>query len=834
MSESDSAQYYLESGRNFYGKGEFRKACDSCKKAIEKAGSDNIIASNAHYVLGQAYYERKEYASAKDSLISAIKINHKYADAYNNLGKVHYRLNDYARAKSSYNIATKINPRSADAYNNLGEVHYKLASLGEVHNKLQKYIEAKGFYEKAIEINSNDADFHKNLGEVYYKLQDYAKAKNSYKMATIINPRDAYAYNKLGEVCYKGEKNYPDAIEAFYKAIDAIDIMHDHADAYNNLGEVYYKRKEYDKAENCFDNAIKEKPDVSDAYHNKSKILYYHKKDYFKASETLKVIIERDKSDLIAYCNIAYILWKQARYKEARKAFETAHKVGEKLFAVKSFSKDEFKKQYTIEKLCRVINEAIIKVHEISLNATINTIDWLNELLQRFNLYTFFPNKGFCKNIAELIDKTKEYQDKNFIDLKKDDQNNIIILNRLLLEKYYPQDTPKSRKYFPSNYFKIYGEILHTIFRKLSEAEEIYKKGRDLHPENTDILIGLFKLYIDKRENDDDKQAFAHFNALDVCRKAKELLENLRRDGEYKTFWQLGLLLMEREEYEKAKDCLQAAIKICNDRPDPHVSLGILYIHTDDLPRAIQYFKDALKLDPDDLTIQSNLAGAYLKRGLVKNAEIEYKKILRITQNHIESQIGLGYVYLSLGDNDIDMYNQAIQHFAEGLELTKSDNVSKKLTNKEIADIYYARGCAYVELSKSDKNKVLLHNALEDFKKCSENDENNHDAIRAVKKIKIRFGQMSIEKSGTRVILALSLLVFVLAQGSNITYTKDYFPIPITFYPILTFGSLIFMIAGFILPYLTKLKFSVIELEKAPIDNIITSSPLEITMPVFK
>ena len=35
------------------------------------------------------------------------------------------------------------------------------------------------------------------------------------------------------------------------------------------------------------------------------------------------------------------------------------------------------------------------------------------------------PNSSFSKNITDLVDKTKDYRNKNFSDLTSDEQNNI-------------------------------------------------------------------------------------------------------------------------------------------------------------------------------------------------------------------------------------------------------------------------------------------------------------------------------------------------------------------------------------------------------------------------
>jgi hypothetical protein len=104
----------------------------------------------------------------------------------------------------------------------------------------------------------------------------------------------------------------------------------------------------------------------------------------------------------------------------------------------------EFEKYYDITNLCTAIKADISP----SLNAPENTIPWLNELLKKPNLYEEFNKKikasGFSQEIDTLIERTKDLRNKRFSELNLDSQIDIVKLNRLLLEHYYPDITPKT------------------------------------------------------------------------------------------------------------------------------------------------------------------------------------------------------------------------------------------------------------------------------------------------------------------------------------------------------------------------------------------------------
>lgn len=109
------------------------------------------------------------------------------------------------------------------------------------------------------------------------------------------------------------------------------------------------------------------------------------------------------------------------------------------------FSADEFVLPLTIAGLCTVINN---DQYNIPLQAPINTLAWLNELLRIPNFYDILlikkPGKGFSAAIMNLVNETSNYRGQNYSDLDNDQQNTIKRLNRFLLEETYPEETPKS------------------------------------------------------------------------------------------------------------------------------------------------------------------------------------------------------------------------------------------------------------------------------------------------------------------------------------------------------------------------------------------------------
>lgn len=123
------------------------------------------------------------------------------------------------------------------------------------------------------------------------------------------------------------------------------------------------------------------------------------------------------------------------------------------------FCEWEFTQSLTVNGLCKAINSAI---SGLSLEATSDTINRLNELLKVPKLYdiTKKADRNFSKDVMGWIDKTKTYRDKDFTILNDDEKCAIKILNRLIIEELFPNETPKSNKHKRYSFFRINDEVM--------------------------------------------------------------------------------------------------------------------------------------------------------------------------------------------------------------------------------------------------------------------------------------------------------------------------------------------------------------------------------------
>lgn len=94
-------------------------------------------------------------------------------------------------------------------------------------------------------------------------------------------------------------------------------------------------------------------------------------------------------------------------------------------------------------------------------------------------------------------------------------------------------------------------------------------------------------------------------------------------------------------DYTKAERCYNEAAKLCPERPEPHVGLGMLYFNMDLVRDARRAFERALALDEKNSDALTGLAGTYVKEREYDDAFDIYIKALKIDPDNLLALLGL-------------------------------------------------------------------------------------------------------------------------------------------------------------------------------------------------
>lgn len=404
-------------------------------------------------------------------------------------------------------------------------------------------------------------------------------------------------------------------------------------------------------------------------------------------------------------------------------------------------------------------------------------------------------------------------------------------------------------------HFLNFGNMLHEIFGEFERAEQMYNETLRLAPYSATARINLLNLYLEKTETACER-VDSYWRAKATYEETTALLsKRLDTADDLESMLMLGELHLAWKDYDQAKEWLEKACQKDEKdggvlgykrTPKPVAGLGVLYARQKKYRKAIACFKEALEIDNDDLSLRSNLAEACLRASQLDEAESEYNRILMVAPQHIESLIGLGELYLALADaGDVDMYDQSVMMFSNALKLAQQKTGSKRLRKKEMATVLYLRAYARVrtfEATKLIRDQRSLFFARDDFRICFKTDPELYHAKRAIEKIDkymtARSPQRLMEKFGPFIVLLFSSIVFVITQLgffldttkiSSLSLFNRANKIDPNHYILLTFGSMLLMIASLYLPQILKLKFVGLELEKSIVDQVATLSTLGIS-----
>ena len=129
-----SAQDWFVIGVDAEAAGRIQDAVRAYEHAVPSGSAE------AHFNLGNCYYELRRYQDAVDQFIAAIARASDYAEAWNNLGIVRGETGDREGAVVALSRALEIVPHYADAHYNLAEALAVVGDLARAREHWRAYL----------------------------------------------------------------------------------------------------------------------------------------------------------------------------------------------------------------------------------------------------------------------------------------------------------------------------------------------------------------------------------------------------------------------------------------------------------------------------------------------------------------------------------------------------------------------------------------------------------------------------------------------------------------------------------------------------------------------
>lgn len=154
--------------------------------------------------------------------------------------------------------------------------------------------------------------------------------------------------------------------------------------------------------------------------------------------------------------------------------------------------------------------------------------------------------------------------------------------------------------------------------------------------------------------------------------------------GHYKK----GVDLYKQGRYEKAIEAFKQAIRLNPDDADVYHVLGLVYAGLGRWQEAIESYKQAIRLNPDDVEAHNNLGMAYFNLGRYQEAIEAFKQVIRLKPDHGNAHNNLGAAY-----NSLSRHQEAIEPLQQAIRL-EPDHINA----------HYNLGVAY--LATGDKTSA--------------------------------------------------------------------------------------------------------------------------------
>ena len=215
---------------------------------------------------------------------------------------------------------------------------------------------------------------------------------------------------------------------------------------------------------------------------------------------------------------------------------------------------------------------------------------------------------------------------------------------------------------------------------KGTEAVALYQAQVDANPDDVATRTTLMEAMV---AAGDDEGAIAQAREI--------LLKDPKNVGAYRS---LSRVYFANGEYEMSQLCADKAKTLAEGDSGIYNNMGVTYLMMDDEAAAIEEFKTARKLDPDNLEANLNLGWVAVNSGDYILAQDCFEKTLQGTPGSIDAKLGLAIAYRGVKE-----YDKAAKLYEEILDADPKNKLgaynASTLHEKYIKD--YKKANKYLE-----------------------------------------------------------------------------------------------------------------------------------------
>ena len=262
-----SAHDYL--GQIAFLAGQYEKALELFRKA---AATDPQL-DGIHYRIAEVLVQTGRPDDAIPELQKDLEATSDAANSHRLLGEAWFQLKQYEKARQSYEAAVRVQPGLPKAYYGLAMTCARLKlteKSKEYHRRFQELTAERQqtvrhflhVYDPLKTTRESTAHTHTNAGRVYHAHEFARRAEQLWRRAAEIDPNNVDCRIRLASLRQR-QGRPSDAIELFSQVIE---VDPNHGAAYALRGNVRLQQEQFDEAEKDFKQVIEVLPERSEGY----------------------------------------------------------------------------------------------------------------------------------------------------------------------------------------------------------------------------------------------------------------------------------------------------------------------------------------------------------------------------------------------------------------------------------------------------------------------------------------------------------------------------------------------------------------------------------------
>lgn len=649
--------------------------------------------------LGKIYFKTGRYDMAKNFLLPFVdNINDQETNKY--LAIIYYKNEEWEKAKEYYEVLRTNNLSDEELDYQYAKV---LRHLGEIDNSIDAIL-------KLLTKKPNNIEWLKFLIELYAIKKDWDAVFREYKkIANIEGKPYEVTINGLTELCEKFPEN-----------ISMIEY----------LGELYEKIGNDESAMECYEKVLDQKPESSSL--RQKVINFYKSKDEIsKAITHLYKLISFENENMDAVIQLGDLLADEGKENEQLELYLKYDSLNPNNYQIKyrlseiNFHNAEFNKalEYVADALKNAPEDKKASLQklrqDIKQKITLLGLKQIKESVynnpQNLNLRI-----DYVKKLAKIQDSSQVVIELNEILTHSSGNKELIIgiineIEKELHDKFTVFQFLADLFLREGNYDKYYEMILRMSRGLLRPEEKILEGCESILKVNPNFLPAIEWLGEHMREIEQWEEMLKYYKRyFEVSgRKPLIMLKNM-----FRSYLILG---KEDEVINCGKDILN------QDSKDTEVlrEIGKILKEREEYNKALDYLDKVKKLDNQDreaIALHKEVLET-IKLNRIKDLEKELENESEKYDKHYE----LALLYF-----DFKKMNEAIQHFQRAVHSDELRDLSKTylalcLVKKGLADIAFETiqdvELAYGTDEKSNKLKELFYEIGANFEKNMKDDK---------------------------------------------------------------------------------------------------------------